>query len=296
MELPSYTGAISAFRNVGADLVGVPQDIDGINLEELDRVFLAQRAAGRRIKFLYLVPNFQNPTGLLIGAGKRPRLIEWADARDVLIVEDDPYRDLFFPDAASASETRPLAADDSAGRVIYLSSFSKTLAPGLRVGWISAAPAIAAKLELAKQASDLCTGVLDQRLVFECCRRGILDRHVPELRALYQRKRDAMIHGLMTSLPGALSWPAPRGGFFLWVTLPAGVRASALLERAKAHGVLFVTGTAFFVDGTGEEYVRLSFSAPSIERIYEGTRRFAAALQEARTAGAAAPAAGSASA
>jgi 2-aminoadipate transaminase len=130
----------------------------------------------------------------------------------------------------------------------------------------------------------LCTGVLDQRLVFECCRRGILARHVPELRALYQRKRDAMIHGLMTSLPGAVSWPAPRGGFFLWVKLPPGVRASALLERAKAHRVIFVTGTAFFVDGTGEDFVRLSFSAPSLERIHEGTQRFAAALRETLTA------------
>src|SRR5262249_28618845 len=136
LELPSYTGAITAFRNSGAALVGVRQDPDGLDLDALDSTFRSLRADGRRVKFLYLVPNFQNPSGLLISQAKRRRLLEWARRQDVLVVEDDPYRDLYFPDVTEEAETRPLAADDEEGRVIYMSSFSKTLAPGLRVAWL----------------------------------------------------------------------------------------------------------------------------------------------------------------
>jgi 2-aminoadipate transaminase len=289
MELPSYTGAISAFRNVGAALVGVRQDPDGVNLEALDETYLTLTASGRRVKFLYLVPNFQNPTGLLISGAKRRQVIDWAERRDVLIVEDDPYRDLYFTDVTSEADTRPIAADDAPGRVIYLSSFSKTLAPGLRVGWVSAPPEIAARIELAKQAGDLCTGVLDQRVVYECCRRGILAAHLPELRALYQRKRTAMVDALRQHFGSELSWPDPRGGFFLWARLPDGFDAGRLLPVAQTHGVIYVAGSAFFVDGTGGEYIRLSFSAPSIDRIQEGVRRLARALHEVRERGLVAP-------
>jgi DNA-binding transcriptional MocR family regulator len=167
VELPSYTGAISAFHSVGASLVGVRQEPDGIDLDELDATLVRLRAEGRRVKALYVVPNFQNPTGLLMGLAKRPRVLEWAERRDVLVIEDDPYRDLYFPDVATEADTRPIAADDANGRVIYLSSFSKTLAPGFRVAWLHAPEPIAAKLELAKQAADLCSGGLDQRIVYE---------------------------------------------------------------------------------------------------------------------------------
>ena len=282
LELPSYTGAISAFRNVGARLVGVRQDADGINLDELDRTWTALRAEGRRVKFLYVVPNFQNPSGLLIGLEKRRQLLAWADRRDVLIVEDDPYRDLYFPDVTDESETRPIAADDERGRVVYLSSFSKTLAPGLRVAWISAPPALAAKFEMAKQASDLCTGAFDQRIVHEACRRGVLAKQLPLLREHYQRKRDVMSNALATASHGELSWPQPRGGFFLWARLTAPLSSEELLVHAQARGVIFVAGHAFFVDGQGHEYLRLSFSAPAPARIEEGVARLAAAITDAR--------------
>ena len=159
VELPSYTGAISAFRNVGASLVGVRQEPDGIDLDELDATLVRLRAEGRRVKALYVVPNFQNPTGLLIGLGQasaRPRM--GRAARRARSIEDDPYRDLYFPDVATEADTRPIAADDANGRVIYLSSFSKTLAPGFRVAWLHAPEPIAAKLELAKQAADSVLG------------------------------------------------------------------------------------------------------------------------------------------
>jgi 2-aminoadipate transaminase len=280
VELPTYTGAITAFRNVQAELVGVRQDADGIDLDELDQTYNRLQGEGRRARVLYLVPNFQNPTGLLIGLPKRARLLEWAERRDVLLVEDDPYRDLFFEDSATEADVRPIRADDTSGRVVYLSSFSKTLAPGYRVAWIDAPPPLAAKLEIAKQASDLCTGVLDQRIVYEACRRGILDRQAPLLRAHYQQKRDVMVSALRRELSQALTWPDPRGGFFLWASLPETVDAELLVPRAVQHGVIYVAGDAFFVNGSGRHVVRLSFSAPSPERIEEGVRRLAAAIRE----------------
>ncbi len=173
VELPTYTGAIAAFKNMQASLVGVKQDEDGINLEDLDEVLQRERAAGRTVKLLYLVPNFQNPTGLLLSLDKRRRLIEWAEKRDVLIIEDDPYGVLYFDDVATEAETRPIRADDDRRRVIYLSTFSKTLAPGFRVGWMVAPSALIERFDTAKQSVDLTSGILDQRIILEAVRRGV---------------------------------------------------------------------------------------------------------------------------
>ena len=280
VELPSYTGAITAFRGSGADLVGVRQDPDGINLEDLDRTAARVRAAGKRIKAVYVVPNFQNPTGLLISLEKRRQLAVWAERNDVLVIEDDPYRDIYFPDVTREEETRPIGADDPNGRVIYLSSFSKTLAPGFRTAWIVAPTPVAAKIELAKQAIDLCTSGFDQQIVYEATVRGVLAAQAPKLRALYQRKRDTMVAALHDAAVPGLNWIDPRGGFFLWARLPEGMSADALLERATAAGVIYVTGSAFFVDGTGDNYIRLSFSSPSEEKIREGIGRLVATMRE----------------
>ncbi len=284
MELPSYTGAITAFRNVGASLVGVRQEADGIDLDHLEHTVVTLRSEGRRVKLLYLVPNFQNPTGLLLALPKRRALLEWAERADVLIVEDDPYRDLYFPDVAGEADTRPMAADDQHGRVIYLSSFSKTLAPGFRVAWVNAPRAVGGKLELAKQAEDLCTGAFDQRVVYEACRRGLFEKHLPKLRAHYQHKRDTMVDAIERRLHGQVTWLAPRGGFFLWAALAGGLKASDVMPRAQARGVIYVDGSAFFVDHTGTEFMRLSFSAPSPSRIDEGVARLAAAIAETAAA------------
>ena len=280
VELPTYTGAITAFRNAQATLVGVRQDDDGIDVDDLDRVAARERAAGRRIAFLYVVPNFQNPTGLLIGLEKRRKLLEWASRRDVLIVEDDPYGALHFDDAASAADTRPIKADDLDGRVVYMSSFSKTVAPGFRVAWIAAPAAIAAKIEVAKQAADLCTGGLDQRIVYEVWKRGVLEARLPALRTYYQEKRDVMERALRRELGDLVTWPAPKGGFFLWAAFPARLNTDALLPRAIARGVVYVAGSAFYVDGRTGHLARLAFSAPSAERIDEGIRRLAAAVRD----------------
>jgi 2-aminoadipate transaminase len=280
VELPAYTGAIAAFRNVQAELRGVRQEPDGIDVDDLDRVITRVRAEGKRARFLYLVSNFQNPTGLLLAGDKRRRLLEAADRHDILLVEDDPYGDLYFPDAAEASDTRPIKADDHEGRVLYLSSFSKTLAPGYRIAWIAAPPELTAKFEVAKQAADICTGALDQRVVWQAIERGVLAAQGPRLRAVYQHKRTVMERALRQHLSDLLTWPDPRGGFFIWVTAPPEIHTDTLLERAIRHQVIFVVGSAFFVDRTGANTLRLSFSAPTPERIEEGVRRLSEALRE----------------
>jgi 2-aminoadipate transaminase len=280
VELPAYTGAITAFRNVRAQMEGVPQENDGIDLAALEATHQRLTRNNRRVRFLYVVPNFQNPTGMLMSLRKRQQLLEWAASRNVLIVEDDPYRELYFEDSASEADVRPIKADDRDGRVIYLSSFSKTLAPGFRVAWVDAPGPIAVKIEMAKQASDLCTGVFDQRMVHECGRRGILERQLPLLRKHYADKRDVMVAACRTESQGALSWADPRGGFFLWATLPHDLDADRLLDRAVRHGVVYVAGSAFFVDDRGGSQIRLSFSAPTHEQIREGVRRLSDAIRE----------------
>jgi 2-aminoadipate transaminase len=278
VELPTYTGAIAAFRNAQAELVGVRQESDGVSLEELDATHQRLVAEGRRVKFLYVVPNFQNPTGLLIGQPKRQALIEWAERREVLLVEDDPYGELYFPDRTSREETRPMKADDRTGRVIYLSSFSKTLAPGFRVAWVVAPPAIIAKFDLAKQAADICAGALDQRVIHQAIARGVLAAQGDKLRAHYQRKRRVMEQALLTELGDRVVLTTPRGGFFIWAALAGDVDAEAVLAHALDARVSFVIGSAFFVDGSGRNTLRLSFSQPSDEELVEGVKRLAVAV------------------
>ena len=283
VELPTFTGGIAAFRNAQAQLVGVPQDASGLQIEALDATWQRERGAGKTVKLLYVIPNFQNPTGALLALDRRRQLVEWAARRDVLIVEDDPYGSLYFEGATSAAETRPLAADDPEQRVLYLSTFSKTLAPGFRVGWMMAPAGLIERFETAKQSTDLTSGILDQHVVDLAVRRGVVHALAPKLRALYARKRDEMERAIRAHLGTALTWSSPKGGFFVWATLPAGCGDHALLERALAHGLVFVVGSAFFVDGSGHDKIRLSFSAPSIERIEEGVRRLALAMADFTT-------------
>jgi 2-aminoadipate transaminase len=281
VEVPTYTGAIAAFRNAQCQLIGVQQDADGINLEALDATLMRERAAGTRVNLLYLVPNFQNPAGIILSVPKRVRLLEWAERRNMLIVEDDPYGDLYFDDVTSVASTRPLKADDRDGRVIYLSTFSKTLAPGFRVAWVAAPAAIVERFDTAKQSMDLMCGILDQRVVHQSIVRGVLDRQGEPLRKLYRMRRDVMEQALRAQFGDRLTWNAPRGGFFLWAKLPDGFECESLLAKAMEHGVIFVIGSAFCVDGSGHDRIRLSFSWPTPDRIRDGVQRLAAAMQPA---------------
>jgi 2-aminoadipate transaminase len=280
VELPSYTGAIAAFRNVQAELVGVRQGGDGLDLDHLEAVIVRERAAGKRVNVLYVVPNFQNPTGLLIGLEKRRKLLDVASRQHVLIVEDDPYGELYFDDG-DASLTRPIKADDAEGRVVYLSSFSKTLAAGFRVAWVVAPAPLAAKFDVAKQAADLCTGSLDQHMVYQAWTRGVLAAGVSVLRAHYRHKMQIMQQAMGEQFGGSVSWQEPRGGFFIWARLPGRLSADDLLSPALGARVVYVAGAAFFVDGTGQSMFRLSFSLPSPERIIEGIGRLAGVIRTA---------------
>jgi len=280
VEAPTFTGAISAFGNARPrSMAAVRQDDDGIDLDDLARVTARLRRDGTPPKLLYVVPNFQNPTGRLLSQERRRALLAWAEQHDCLIVEDDPYGALYFEGEVAPGAVRPLKAEDRSGRVIYLSSFSKTLAPGFRVGWMVAPEALVERFETAKQASDLASGSLDQRIACEAMRRGVVDRLVPTLRAAYRARRDVLVASLTARLAGQLSWVVPHGGFFLWATLPPGEHDEALLERALEERLIFVSGSAFFVDGSGHDTIRLAFSAAREAEIGEGVERLARALR-----------------
>ena len=279
VELPTYSGAIAAFHNLQASLVGVPQDADGIEIASVDRVATDLKRQGKPAKFIYVTPNFQNPAGLLMSAERRRELLDAARRHDLVILEDDPYGSIYFEDVTTLEDTRPIKADDTDNRVIYLGSFSKILVPGLRVAWMVAPPAIAQKVELCKQAADISSGVFDQRIVHGALAGGVIDRIAPGLRAHYQAKRTVMERALESHLHGQVKWTSPRGGFFLWIELPPAVDDRALFDRAIKEKVSFVLGSAFFVNGAGHEFARLAFSGISHEQIEEGIRRLSIAIQ-----------------
>jgi 2-aminoadipate transaminase len=281
VELPTYSGAIAAFHNLQATLSGVPQDAEGIDVGAVERVAADRAKQGRPAKFVYVTPNFQNPAGLLMSARRRRELLDAARRHDLIILEDDPYGSIYFEDVTTFDDTRPIKADDEEGRVIYLGSFSKILVPGLRVAWLVAPPEVAEKIELCKQAADISSGVFDQRIVHGALAGGVIDRIAPGLRAHYQAKRSAMERALESKLGGRVTWISPRGGFFLWIQLPAGVDDRELLERALQQKVSFVIGSAFFVNGQGHEFARLSFSGINHEQIEQGITRLAAAISAA---------------
>jgi len=280
VELPTYSGAIAAFHNLQAELAGVSQDAEGITIDGLDEAVARVRATGKRPRFVYVTPNFQNPAGMLMSAARRVQLLEAATRHDLLILEDDPYGSLYFEDTTRLEDTRPIKADDVEGRVIYLGSISKTLVPGFRVAWMVAPPPIASRVELAKQATDLCSGVFDQRVVHACLARGVVESIAPSLRAHYQEKCAVMEAALRDAMDGRVRWIRPRGGFFLWAEFPDGIDDRELFTQAVGERVSFVIGSAFFVDGGGHRYARLSFSNPSPDRIREGIARLKRALDK----------------
>ena len=277
VELPTYSGAIAAFHNLGASLVGVPQDGEGIALADLERVAGDLAMQGRPAKFIYLTPNFQNPAGLLMSPKRRRDLLDVASRHDLVILEDDPYGSIYFEDVTTFEDTRPIKADDTDGRVIYLGSFSKILVPGLRVAWMVAPREVIQKVELCKQAADISSGVFDQRIVHGALAGGVIDRIAPGLHAHYQAKRTVMERALQARLAGRVNWTSPRGGFFLWIEMP-GVDDRALFDRALQQKVSFVLGSAFFVNGEGHQFARLAFSGNTHEQLEEGIARLAAAF------------------
>jgi len=271
-ELPSYLGGLQAFRYYQVEMVGVPQDDEGLEPDRLARVLRDLRRAGRRLKFIYVVPDFQNPSGITWTRERRERLLDLAAEFNVLVVEDNPYREMRFMGQAPP----PVAALDRDGRTLYLSTFSKTLAPGLRIGWIAAPPPIIERCVTAKQGMDLCGPSFTQAVVAALLARGVLGRRLPAVAALYRRKREAMLEALGSQMPAGVSWTRPEGGLFLWVRLPEDMDAGAMLQVAvQEEGVAYVPGQAFHCDGSGRNTMRLNFSYPSEEEIREGISRLA---------------------
>ncbi|MDB5890002.1 MAG: PLP-dependent aminotransferase family protein [Polaromonas sp.] len=280
VETPTYLGALQAFTPMEPDVVAVASDDEGVDIADV-----LDKAAGAR--FLYVLPNFQNPTGRTMSEARRASLSEAAARIGLPIVEDNPYGDLWFDQPPPL----PLTARNPEG-CVYLGSFSKVLAPGLRLGFMVAPKALYPKLLQAKQAADLHSPGFNQRMVAEVMKDGFLDRHVPTIRALYKSQRDAMLAAMARDMPPGVEWNTPAGGMFLWVRLPQGMNAVDLLPAAVERNVAFVPGWAFFAGEADARTLRLSFVTPSVEQIGIGIAALAAAIRASLpAASAAAPAA-----
>lgn len=267
VELPTYIGGSSSFLARSAVLAGVAQDDEGIVPDSLDDV-----AARTRPKLLYTIPNFQNPSGRLMTQQRRGEVLRLARKHDFLVIEDDPYGELLYVDGA---DTTAMKSRDDEGRVLYLGSFSKILSPGLRTGWIVAAPPLLQKLEIAKQAADLCSAMLDQSIVDEFCASGQLPAQIARVRAFYRGKRGVLLEALQRHFSGHASWTPADGGLFTFLTLNEDVDTAERIPDAVAAGVAYIPGGPFFVDGSGHNTMRLTFAKESDERIREGVVRLA---------------------
>ena len=273
VETPTYLGALQAFTPMEPTVVSVNSDAHGVDAEDLR----AKAGTGAdKARFVYLLPNFQNPTGRTMTEERRAAVAQVALETGLPIIEDNPYGDLWFdaPPAPSLSSRHP---DGS----VYLGSFSKILAPGLRLGYLIAPKTLYPKLLQAKQAADLHTPSFNQRVVAEVLKDGFIDRHVPTIRALYKKQCEAMLAALDREMAGlGLTWNRPAGGMFLWVQLPPGMKAIPLLDKAVKKGVAFVPGSAFYAQGADESTVRLSFVTATVDQINTGMVALAAAIRE----------------
>ena len=280
VESPTYLGALQAWNAYGAQYISVPSDEDGMIVDKLEEAL--------RIgpKFIYVLPNFQNPSGSTLSLERRRRLVLLADQYGVPIVEDDPYGQLRYDGEHLPSVVyldnhfRNDGEAEYSGNVIYLSTFSKLLAPGLRVAWVIAPPQVIRKLVMAKQAADLHTSSFNQYVAHEVAKGGFLDEHVKVIRATYKERRDVMIEMMEEMFPSEVHWTKPKGGMFLWGVLPEGIDAAEVLKVAVERKVAFVPGAAFHPNGGGLNTMRINFSYSSPDNIREGVTRLGTTLKE----------------
>lgn len=269
VESPSYLGALGIFRSYQAHSVHVDTDDDGMIPEALEEAIRLARSEGRRLKFLYLIPNFNNPSGVTLAAERRARIIDIARANDILIIEDNPYGLLWF-DQPTPNALRSLDEDG----IVYLGSFSKTFAPGFRVGWALAPHAIREKLVLASESAILCPSSMTQHIIHDYLAHADWRGQIDSFRTIYRKRRDAMLAALDEYLPG-MRRTEPNGGFYIWLTLPEYLDSKAMLPRAVSELVAYTPGTAFYANGAGRDKIRLAFCYPTPDAIREGVRRLA---------------------
>ncbi|MBN2416236.1 PLP-dependent aminotransferase family protein [bacterium] len=276
---PTYVGAISAFRGYDARFIGVSLDDHGMKTDELRSILEDLAAGNERPKFIYTVPDFQNPAGVTLSLERRKDLLKLAKEFKTIIIEDSPYRQLRY---TGEHVPQIYKLDGGEGNVIMLQTFSKILFPGLRLGWITAHKDIIDKFVIAKQAMDLCTPPISQSIAYEYCRRGELGPHIKENVALYGKKRKKMLDALDTYMPDdpGIHWTKPEGGLFLWLTLPDYFDVDAMFMEAIEENVAYVTGTAFYADGGGKNAMRLNFSYPTEEQIDQGIQRLAKVIKK----------------
>jgi DNA-binding transcriptional MocR family regulator len=274
-EGPSYVGALGTFAAYQASVLHVEMDEAGLVPEALRAALTAAESHGRRVKFLYTIPNFHNPAGVTLAVRRRAEILDICARHGVLVVEDNPYGLLGFD-----GQTYPALRSMDADNVVYLGSFSKTFAAGLRVGWVLAPHAVREKLVLAAEAATLCPPTLNQLIVSRYLATHDWQGQIKTFQQAYRERRDAMLAALDQHMPAGCSWTRPDGGFFVWMTVPAGVDTKAMLPRAVTARVAYVSGTGFYADGLGSRQLRLSFCYPTPERIREGVRRLASVLAE----------------
>lgn len=275
-SVPAYLGAIQAFSTFEANCESIPMNAEGIDIDSLRRNIERLRRTGINPKFIYTVPTFQNPSGETMSIGHRKDLLDIASEYDFLIIEDDPYGEIFFEGDAIL----PIKSFDTKGRVIYTSTFSKILAPGLRLGWVIASKEILNKLVLAKQANDLCTNIFSQYVAYEYIHGRYLDKQVEKIRHLYRKNRDVMLEAIEKYFPKEVKWTIPKGGMFIWITLPKSIDTRLMFQKAIAKKVVYIAGDAFYPEGKNYNSLRLNFSYSNDSTIREGIRRLAEVIKE----------------
>lgn len=269
VELPSYLAALNAFQSYRAEIIGIPMDEDGMKIEDLEDTLAALKNRKKKVKFIYTISNFQNPAGVTMSLSRRKRMLEIARKYHLFIVEDNPYDKIRF----EGNPLPSLFSLDYDGFVISLGTFSKILCPGLRLAWVSGNKEIIEKIVILKQATDLCTSVLNQLIAYEYCKEGLIDKNIESNILIYKQKRDVMLDSLEKYFPAEASWTKPHGGFFVFVTLPEYIDTDKMLYEAIKEKVAYVSGSSFYANGKGENTMRLSFCYPSLRDIEEGVKR-----------------------
>jgi 2-aminoadipate transaminase len=277
ISAPTYLAALTNWAIMQATFESVPIDQDNMRMDIFEEKVRRLSKRANPPEIVYALPNFQNPAGVTMPEKNRKKLVDLASEYDFIVLEDDPYGDLRY----EGDPIPPLKHWDDEGRVVYMSTFSKILAPGLRVGWVVADPEILKKLIIAKQSADVCTNVLGQRIAHEYIVRGHIDPQIEKIKQLYKRKMRLMLSGMDEFMPEGIEWTKPEGGMFLWVTLPEQMDSAELLQKALRKRVAFVTGKAFFADPKdGTNSLRLNFTHPSDTMITEGLRRLGSVLNQ----------------